>query len=139
MSFLLDTNVVSELRRPAADPRVVEWAGSLARKDAFISVVTVREIEAGVMLLERRDRSQGALLRAWLEEKVIGGYADRILPVDLEVARRAAALHVPDPRPERDALIAATALVSGLTIATRNVTDFEPTGASLVNPWDPGD
>lgn len=133
--FLLDTNLVSELRRPSADQRVVAWAAALPLRDAFLSVVTIREIEAGVLLVERRDREQGALLRTWLEESVLLGYAGRIVPVDLAVARRAAALHVPDPRPERDALIAATALVHGLTVATRNVADFEPMGVDVVDPW----
>lgn len=135
MSLLLDTNVVSELRKPAADERVVRWAADLSKREAFLSVITIREIEAGVLLVERRDQRQGALLRGWLEENVLRGYADRILPVDLAVARRAAGLHVPDPRPERDALIAATALERGLTVATRNVADFAPMGVVLVNPW----
>lgn len=135
MTFLLDTNVVSELRKLGADARVARWAERLDKREAFLSVVTVREIEAGVILVERRDGRQGALLRAWLEEKVLVEYADRLLSVDLPVARRAATLHVPDPRPERDALIAATALVHGLTVATRNVGDFEPMGVGLVNPW----
>lgn len=135
MTFLLDTNVVSELRRPSADANVVRWAESLTKRNAFLSVVTIREIEAGVILVERRDPSQGAWLRAWLEEQVLIEYADRLLPVDLPVARRAATLHVPDPRPERDALIAATALVHGLIVVTRNVRDFEPTGVDALNPW----
>ena len=135
MTFLLDTNVVSELRKKSADDRVVTWANSLRKREAFLSVVTIREIEAGVLLVHRRDPTQGALLRSWLEEKILVGYADRILPVDLAVARRAAALHVPDPRPERDALLAATALVHGLTVATRNVADFEPMGVAVINPW----
>jgi toxin FitB len=135
VSFLLDTNVVSELRKPSADRHVIGWASTLDKRDAFISVVTIREIEAGVLLAERRDIAQGAMLRTWLEEQVLLTYAARILPVDLAVARRAAALHVPDPRPERDALIAATALVSGLTVATRNLADFAPMGVAAVNPW----
>lgn len=135
MSVLLDTNVVSELRKASADERVVAWATALPRTAAFLSVVTIRELEAGVLLVERRDQAQGSLLRTWLEEVVLTGYADRILPVDLAVARRAARLHVPDPRPERDALIAATALVRGLTVATRNVADFEPLGVAVVDPW----
>ena len=135
MSLLLDTNVVSELRKPSASPAVVTWANGLQRREAFLSVVTVREIEAGVLLVERRDPRQGALLRSWLEEQILVNYRDRLLPVDLAVARRAAALHVPDPRPERDALITATALVHGLTVATRNVADFEPMGVAVIDPW----
>lgn len=135
MSFLLDTNVVGELRKKSADEQVVAWAYALRKRDAFLGVVTIRELEAGVLLVERRDPTQGILLRSWLDQTVLTAYVDRILPVDLDVARRAAALHVPDPRPERDALIAATALVHGLTVATRNVADFEPMGVAVVNPW----
>ncbi|MFS3126930.1 type II toxin-antitoxin system VapC family toxin [Nocardioides sp. Bht2] len=137
MAYLLDTNVVSELRKANPDHRVAAWAEEIGRRDAFISVVTIREIEAGVLAVERRDAPQGAPLRGWLEGTVLTRYADRLLPVDLAVARRAATLHVPDPRPERDMLIAATALEHGLIVATRNVSDFEPTGAKIVNPWLP--
>lgn len=135
MSLLLDTNVVSELRRPKAHHDVVRWAETVAKREAFLSVITIREIEAGVMMIERRDAAQGRLLRAWLEEQVLVEYADRIVDVDLAVARRAAGLHVPDPRPERDGLIAATALTHGLTVVTRYVADFEPMGVKVINPW----
>ena len=120
MSLLLDTNVVSELRKSTVDPDVARWADGLSKNEAFLSVVTIREIEAGVLLVERRDPTQGARLRTWLEDRLLRQYAGRLLAVDLLVARRAATLHVPDPRPERDALIAATALTHGLTVATRN-------------------
>lgn len=137
MTFLLDTCTVSELRkRPGAvDPGVLEWAQSHPARALSISVVTVQEIELGILLRERRDRAQGALLRRWFEDGVLAGFEGRILPVDVEVARAAARLHVPDPRPERDALIAATASVHSLEVVTRNVTDFEPTGLPVVNPW----
>ena len=135
MTLLLDTNVVSELRKPRPDPNLAAWAATITKRAAFISVVTIREIEAGVLLVERRDADQGRLLRAWLEERVLLEYADRLLDVDLAVARRAAALHVPDPRPERDALIAATALTHGLTVVTRNTSDFAPMGVAILNPW----
>jgi toxin FitB len=103
----------------------------------FISTITLMELEAGVLLVQRRDADQGAMLRAWLNGQVIPGFAGRILPVDDAVALRCAALHVPDPRPERDALIAATALVHGMTVVTRKVADFAPTGVALLNPWTP--
>ncbi len=135
MSLLLDTNVVSELRKATANVNVARWAERLAKRDAFLSVITIRELEAGVLLVERRDPAQGKHLRAWLERQVMADYGDRLLDVDLAVARRAAALHVPDPRPERDALIAATALTHGLTMVTRNTGDFEPLGVTLINPW----
>lgn len=134
--FLLDTNVVSELRRPErAAPQVRQWASTQALSNFYLSAVTVLELELGVLRVERRDRHQGALLRGWLEGQVLAQFAGRIHPVDAEVARRCAALHVPDPRSERDALIAATALVHGLTVATRNVADFAPTGVKTFNPW----
>lgn len=137
--FLLDTNVVSELRKAKAgraDANVAGWAGSIAPTALFLSVVTVLELEIGILQIERRDRRQGANLRDWLENQVLPSFDDRILVIDVPVARRCAELHVPDPVSERDALIAATALAHGLTVATRNTVDFERTGAALLNPWD---
>lgn len=136
--YVLDTNVVSELRRAKAgkaDPRVVAWVESVPVASLFLSAISVLELELGVLLIERRDASQGALLRAWLEEQVLPAFAGRILAVDTAVARRCAKLHVPDPRSERDALIAATASTHGLTVVTRNVTDFQPTGVETLDPW----
>jgi predicted nucleic acid-binding protein len=101
----------------------------------FLSAITIQELEIGTLLVERRDALQGAILRAWLEDHVLPAFADRILPVYTAVARRAAALHVPDPRPIRDALIAATALVHDLTVVTRDVADFAPTGTRVFDPW----
>ena len=136
--FLLDTNVVSEIRKAAAgkaDPQVLQWAGTVSAFQLFISVVTVQELEIGILLIERRDAAQGAILRAWFDDQVVPGFADRILSVDTAVSRRSARLHVPDPRPFRDGLIAATALVHGMTVVTRNTRDFEPMGVELINPW----
>lgn len=134
--FLLDTNVVSELRRPErADTNVRAWASSTPAELYAISVVTVLELERGILLRERRDKMQGAILRRWLEQEILTPLADRILPIDTKVAQRCANLHVPDPRPERDALIAATALTHGLTVVTRNIDDFDPMGVALLNPW----
>jgi toxin FitB len=136
--YLLDTNVVSELRKintSAADPRVKAWADSSDVKSCFISVITILEIELGTLLMERRDSTQGSMLRAWLDRQILAEFADRILPVDLQVVARCAALHVPSPRPYADALIAATALVHGMTVVTRNTRDFESTGVALLNPW----
>ena len=136
--FLLDTNVVYELRRPArADVNVRSWAENTPAQLYAVSVVTIQELERGALLMERRDAAQGAILRRWLEEEVLATLASRILPIELEVARRCAHLHVPNPRPERDALIAATALVYGMTVVTRNTADFEPMGVSVLNPWAP--
>jgi toxin FitB len=136
--FLLDTNVVSELRRgQRCDPQVMAWTQAQANAALFVSVITVMEIEIGVLRIERHDASQGARLRAWFERQVLPGFEGRVLSIDAKVARRCAALHVPDPRSERDALIAATALVHGFTVATRNIVDFERVpGIKLANPWE---
>jgi toxin FitB len=139
VNYLLDTNVVSELRKirhGKADRRVARWADGVDASDLFISVITVQEIEIGVLLAERRDPAQGAILRAWLAQQVLPAFEGRILVIDTAIAQRSARLHVPDPRPVRDGLIAATALVHGMTVVTRNVADFEQTGVAVVNPWE---
>lgn len=136
--FMLDTNVVSELRKAKsgkADVNLVAWAGRLMPGQLFISAITVLELEMCVLLVERRDPAQGAILRTWLDGHVMSVFAGRVLPVDAAVAQCCAQLHVPDRRAERDALIAATAIVHGMTVATRNVADFEPTGVAVFNPW----
>ena len=136
--FVLDTNVVCELRRAAigkADARVVAWASSIRPAALFLSVVTLMEIEQGILQLERRDLRQGAIIRHWFVGQVQPAFAGRVLPIDDTVALRCARLHVPDPRQERDALIAATALVHGMTVVTRNTADFAPTGVPLLDPW----
>lgn len=134
--FLLDTNVVSELRRPdKADRNVVAWANAAPVANFFLSVISILEIELGARLIERRDAMQGAVLRAWIGDQVLTRFEGRILAIDTAVAQRCAQLQVPNPPAERDALIAATALVHGLTVVTRNVGDFEPTGVPLLNPW----
>ena len=136
--FVLDTNVVSELRKAKvgiADKNVVAWAGSVSAGSLFLSVITLLELETGVLLVERRDAVQGGVLRTWLDRHVLPAFAGRVLAVDVAVAQRCARLHVPDRRSERDALIAATALVHGMTVVTRNVADFEPTGVAVFDPW----
>jgi hypothetical protein len=140
--FLLDTNVVSELRKARAgqaDKNVAAWAAGASAASMFVSVMTIQELEIGVLLAERRDPPKGEVLRRWLEEQVLPAFGERIIPVDTAVARRSAMLHVPDPRPVRDSLIAATALVHGLVVATRNVADFEPMGAEIIDPWQTAD
>lgn len=136
--FLLDTNVISELRRAGdgkADVNVITWMASENAASFFISAVTIMELELGIVRVERRDVVQGARLRTWMDSHVLPEFSERTLPVDAVVALRCARLHVPDPRPERDATIAATALVHGMTVVTRNVVDFEPTGVTIIDPW----
>lgn len=138
--YLLDTNVVAELRKARggkADRNVLLWAKNVAPAGLFISAITVFELELGVLLLERRDARQGAALRAWIDGTVLTVFGGRILPLDVEVARCCAQLHVPNPKSERDAFIAATALVHGMKVVTRNIDDFESTGVAIINPWNP--
>ncbi len=139
--FLLDTNVVSELRKAKSgkiDQQVLAWADSAATSSLFLSVITIMELETGVLLVERRDPTQGAMLRSWLNTHVMPAFSERILPIDTAVAQCCAKLYVPDPRSDRDALIAATALVHGMTVVTRNINDFVATKVELLNPWEGG-
>ncbi|WP_206044345.1 type II toxin-antitoxin system VapC family toxin [Brucella cytisi] len=139
MMYVLDTNVVSELRKVRngmANPKVTAWSESVDAADLYVSVITVMELELGIRQIERKDFSQGKMLRSWLDQHVLPEFVERTLPVDTAVAMRCARLHVPDKRSERDALIAATALVHGMTVVTRNVADFQPTGATILNPWE---
>ena len=139
--YLLDTNLVSELRKVRsgkADPGVAAWAERVDAACLFLSAISLHELELGVRLMERRDAAQGARLREWLEDCVLPAFDGRILPVDVSVARRSAALHVPDPHPLRDGFIAATALVHSLVVVTHNVADFEASGVELLNPWHQG-
>ncbi|ECB4071340.1 type II toxin-antitoxin system VapC family toxin [Salmonella enterica subsp. enterica serovar Napoli] len=136
--YILDTNVVSELRKARTgkiDANVAAWAESMDASALFVSSITIMELELGILSVEHRDAIQGSLLRSWLEQHVLPEFSGRTLSVDTAVALRCARLHVPDKRGERDALIAATALVHGMTVVTRNVADFEPTGVAIINPW----
>jgi predicted nucleic acid-binding protein len=136
--YVLDTNVVSELRKAKdgrADKHVTAWAIGVLPSSLFVSVITTLELELGVLLVERRDPVRGGVLRAWLDHRVLPDFADRVLPIDTEVARRCARLHVPNPQGERDALIAATALLHGMTVLTRDATELGRTGVQVINPW----
>jgi len=138
--YLLDTNVISELRKAGggrADAGLSEWALGVDRARLFVSTITIFEIERGLLQIERRDSPQGLRLRAWFDRQVLAEFAGRTLPVDVAVARRCARLHVPDPRPHNDALIAATALVHSMTLVTRNARDFQGMGVTVLNPWLP--
>jgi predicted nucleic acid-binding protein len=134
--WLLDTNVVSDLRRPHLNPMLAAWAAASNIDEQFISVVTLFEIRYGVLSLSRRDPKQGALFENWLNGTIIPEFSGRTLPISSEVALACAALHVPDRRPERDAYIGATALVHGMTVVTRNIRDFAPMGVSTFSPWE---
>jgi predicted nucleic acid-binding protein len=133
--YLLDTNVVSELRRRGqADPGVLAWFDETPEELMAISVVTVAELEAGVCRIERRDPTQGQLIRRWVDG-VLAAFAGRIEPIDVVIARLCGGLHGPDPRPASDAWIAATALARGWSVVTRNRRDFEPMGVRTIDPW----
>jgi toxin FitB len=136
--YLLDTNVISELRKARtgkADRNVKTWAKQVPAAELFLSVISILELEIGILQIERRDALQGGLLRAWMEAQVLPAFDGRILAIDTIVAQRCASLHVPDPCSDRDALIAATALVHGMTVVTRNVDDFASSGVAVLNPW----
>ena len=137
--YMLDTNVVSEIRKirlGKADEFVSQWSDSVNTAELYLSVITLQELEIGVLLAEYRNPAKGALLRGWLNKQVIPAFSGRILPVDTAVVIRSAKLHVPNPRPVRDGLIAATALVHGMTVVTRNISDFASCGVALINPWE---
>jgi predicted nucleic acid-binding protein len=137
--YLLDTNVVSELRKARsgkADRGVATWAASAPSALLFVSAITLHELEHGVLLAERADPAKGEVLRAWLDGNVLPAFDGRVLDVDATVALRAARLHVPDPAPYRDAFIGSTAIVHRLTMVTRNAGDFARfEGLDVVNPW----
>lgn len=135
--FLLDTNIISELRRSErAAPAVVAWVRRIPPAELFLSAISLLEVRLGALLAARKDAAKGAMLETWIERQVLPAFHGRIVAVDATVAERCAELHVPDPRPERDSLIAASALVHRLTLVTRNIRDFAPMGVALCNPWD---
>lgn len=134
--YILDTNVVSELRKgDRADKNVVAWAKSVDASTLFISAITIMEIEIGILRLNK-DHGQQEVLRRWFESHVLVTFSDRIIPIDERVARICANLHVPDKKSDRDAFIAATGLAHQMTIVTRNIQDFDGSGVGLLNPWE---
>lgn len=138
MMFLLDTNVISELRKVGdrkADTNVCTWLSHTDAASFYVSAVTIMELEIGVLRVERRDPLQGKMLRTWFDAHVLPEFSERTLSIDATVALCCARLHVPNPCAERDALIASTAIVHGMTVVTRNIVDFETTGVPLLNPW----
>lgn len=141
--YLLDTNVVSEMRKPRTvkqprsgmDSNVAAWAENTLSTSMYISTITLMEIELGTLLMERKDVAQGAVLRKWMNDGLMPAFGNRVLKIDSQIALRCAMLHVSNPKSYRDSLIGATAIVHGMTVVTRNVSDFKPTGAAILNPW----
>ena len=135
--FLLDTNVISELRqgKPKQNAQVVAWANGQIFDRFFLSAITVLELEKGVQALEHKQPPQGQALRRWLDG-VTDVFDGRTIPFSASMAKRCAALHFPNALSERDAMIAATALEHRFTVVTRNLKDFQSTGVQLLNPWE---
>ena len=137
--YLLDTNVVSESRKlgtARVDRNVALWLGRIDAEATFLSAMTLFELERGIQQMERRDAAQGLMLRRWFGDQIMPTYEGRILSLSAAVALVCASLHIPDPKSERDAWIAATAIDTGLTLVTRNVADFSAMGVALINPFE---
>lgn len=136
--YLLDTNVISEIRKiPSgkANPQLTQWAQNCAADEMFVSVITLMELHKGILSMKRKDAMQGEHLQNWFQTQVLPSYQGRILPITTEIALRCGALHVPNPQPAFDSLIAATALVHNLIVVTQNIRDFDSTGVNLINPF----
>lgn len=134
--YLVDTNAISDLRvKSKINAKVVEWFSNISEGDLYLSVITLMELEKGVLGKERKDKAQGTILRDWLDNYILPTFQDRTLPIDAGIALSCARLHVPDKRAEADSLIAATAIAHGMTVVTRNLKDFKGMGVKLINPW----
>jgi toxin FitB len=134
--FVLDTNVISELRhgKPNQSLAVRAWATAQPSSSFYLSAITLLELEMGIQALERKTPPQGSALRIWLNSVRLG-FSGRILAFTENTAPICAALHIPNPRSDRDAMIAATAIEHGFTVVTRNEIDFVQTGVTIINPW----
>lgn len=136
--YLLDTNVISELRKAGSNKvnnNVVKWAQSVSTSSLFISSISILEIEMGILQLERKDPKQASVYKTWLKDHVLKAFSDRILSFDTRSALKCAQLHVPDPKSERDAMIAAISIVHGFTLVSRSESDFQHINVELINPW----
>ena len=133
--YILDTNVVAELRKQTSNQNVRVWASSIPAHTMYLSAISILELELGVLKIENKDRRQGKMLRHWLENQVLPSFDRRVISIDAKIARRCAQLHFPDPKSERDALIAATALVHEMTVVTRNTSDFSSADITVIDPW----
>jgi len=136
--YLLDTNVVSELRKVKsgkADKNVKSWSLQIDPQLMYVSSITIHELELGVLLAERKDKAKGSILRRWMNQHVLPAFEGRILSVDKSVVLVSAKYHVPDPKPYRDTMIAATAVVHKMTVVTRNINDFHLDRVKTLNPW----
>lgn len=137
--YLLDTNIISESRKLGTsriDPRAARWFAQVDVETTFVSAMTIFELERGVQQMERRDATQGSALRRWLDDQIMTAYENRTLPLSRAVALVCAGLHIPDPKSERDAWIAATAIDAELTLISRNVSDFANMSVELINPFE---
>lgn len=135
MNYVLDTNVVSALRVRGREPLVEAWAAAIPVAELFVTALTMAEIEIGVARKERTDPDQGAVLRRWLDRRVLPAFADRVLPFDLAAARHLSTYRVPEHAPQDDAMIAAITETAGMTLVTRNTKHFDPLGLTCINPW----
>jgi predicted nucleic acid-binding protein len=134
--FLLDTNVVSELRKAArCDARVTAWQAAQKPEACFLSVITLLEIRLGIELARKSDREKAGVLEAWFEQRVKPGFAGRIIAVDEKISEMCGRLHAQRPRSFRGGLILSTAAVHSLTVVTRNVKDFADSGVAVIDPW----
>ena len=136
--YLLDTNIVSELRKMEsgkADVNVVAWFQQVNLTDAYLSVITLFEIKLGILQLKRKDIQQAKLLQSWFEQKFLPNFENRILPLDTKVMMTCAEFHIPDKKPLNDSYIAATAKAHRFKIVTRNVKDFKGCGVEVLNPF----
>ncbi|HEY6275446.1 MAG TPA: type II toxin-antitoxin system VapC family toxin [Streptosporangiaceae bacterium] len=136
MTYLLDTNVVSELRKTEPDPCVLAWYATVNSADLYLSVLTIGEIRLGIERLRRRDPAQADRLEHWLRGLLVG-YRDHLVGIDADIAEEWGRLNAGDPLPVIDGLLAASARTHGLTLVTRNVSDLGRCGVQLVNPFEP--